>query len=549
MRIKRSMLSIGKVQCSVIQFNYTPPNDEKIINIMCEGKTILYLTRQGIRLEQDSLATSLANSFNKFYIISTSDEEFEFKINEDIIHSSKLKSVLTSLDIKSLQYAVAYEQYLKGNAVEAIDILNYSLKDKYLTRLVLNAFTAKEREKSTEILLKAAHNKKVQLQPRRWINARLVEGLIGDNSVVDEGPCFMDILEIFEKNGDKFLPKPSEEYKRIGRKIVDNYNAFKCDKSVELAADFRKLVFSKEKLNISVRYEIPGFVKINPRQAKAAGFKTNIFSAKIFREQTIIKDGDINIDKFRALVSKDTLNYLRELKIKGLFRLVDSNYPMHDNFTSVEINISRIPVLSRSYVLKYDNLDFVLDTCYNQRVAECKQKVIKYFIEKCSKNTKAKEAGYTNKQYELLNSYGLDFKGVYHGIDNKVLNEDGKQYEYRIFEFALKGFSTLSKVENLLIKMRDSKNKLNKPDRIMADFAEYLIESKLYNNINKLNKLLQEQKTIIRTNTRILAQVKLAKTLTGGWWKELKSGAGNNYLYEKEDKMLIVKVMRKNVEI
>lgn len=65
-------------------------------------------------------------------------------------------------------------------------------------------------------------------------------------------------------------------------------------------------------MNVSVRYEIPGSVTINPKQAKAVGFKSNIFSAKIFREQTIIKNGDINIDKFKALISKETLGIWRK---------------------------------------------------------------------------------------------------------------------------------------------------------------------------------------------------------------------------------------------
>jgi hypothetical protein len=611
MKIKKSIVSIGKTAYMVIQFNYTPLKDkddlvkqrhfiemlqksesmiiyiddfiEKInkasnlvegrkvvyqslptfkecfksldgmsyenMNINCEGKSIIYLTRKNSRLESDNLSINPSKSINKFYIISCKDEEFQFKINNETYRSSDIKTELTSLDIKNLLYDLAYEKYYRGNSAEALDILSISLKDKYLTKLVLNGFTAKERENCKGILLKAAHNKKVKLKPRVWTAARLIEGIKAEEEILENGPCFMDLLTVLEGNGDKFIPVSSRQYRRIGKKVVDNYNVFKIDRRARLETDFGNLVFSKEKINVSIRYEIPGFVTINPRQAKAVRFNTNTFNAKIFREQTIIKDGDMNIEKFHALVSTNTLEYLKELKIEDLYTFPKKNDYLYDNYTLIELNISKLPVLSRSYVLKRDRLDDILNIYYDQRVAECKQKVIKFFIQKQIKNIQFNDNKYSKVQTELLESYGLDSKGVYRGVDNKLINEVSNQYECRFFEFGIKGFSTLPKVEDLLTKMNDIKKKLNVPETIMRNYIQYLRENQIESSFEQLNKLLEEKKSVVKKNTRILAQIKLAKAITGEWWQGLELNSEGNYVYVSGDKTLVIRLVRKTIQV
>lgn len=611
MKIKKSIISIGEISYTIIQFNYIPQKDkddsveqehfiellqrhepmitdidaliEKIrgtrnliearkvvyqylpklkesfksledishetMNINCEGKSIIYLTRKNSIQENDNLNTNLSKSINKFYIISSQNEKFQFKINDDIYKSSDIKSELTSLDVKDLLYYLAYKEYWVGNTDKALDILSISLKDRYLTKLALNAFTLKEREYCKEMLLMAAHNRKVRLKSGAWVWARMIDGIKEEDELLENGPCFMDLLWTFEKNGDKFIPLHIKQYKRIGKKVVDNYNVFKIDETAKLETDFENLVFSKEKINISIRYEIPGFVTINPRQAKAVEFNTNIFKAKIFREQTIIKDGDINIEKFHVLVSADTLEYLEELKIENLYTFPGKNNYKHDDYTLIELNARKLSVLNKSYVLKSDNLDYILDIYYEQRAAECRQKVIKFFIQKAEKNTEIISRKYSKEQIELLESYGLDSKGVYRGVDNKVINEVSDEYECRFFEFGIKGFSTLPKVEVLLTKMKDIEKKLNIPETIMKKYIDYLREKQMESSFEQLNMLLGEEKLLIKKNARILAQIKLAKAISGSWWKGLKLDSNGNYLYVREDKTLVIKLFKKTIQI
>lgn len=426
MRLKKSQILIGKNMHNVIEFNYKPTENRLMdeVEINCPGKYILFLSRRNSSLAPDKLKVKLLSvTFNMFYIISSWDEEFQFQVNGEIFETSKINSWLTTKDVENLFYDLVYEEYYKGNLTTALDILINSLKDKYLIRTVIDSFTAKERQRCIDILLKAAHNRKLKLAPKLWVKTRLFEGQLSEQEIIDEAPCFMELLEIFEKNQDKFIPVAPEEYHRIGKKVVDQYNAFSSDDSTRLTADFSDLIFTKDKLNISIRYEIPGYVTINPKLAKAVGFTTNVFKAKLYREQTIIKDGKVNMDRFLALVSKATFNYLMGLGKRDLFISVNSNYYIYQDYSLIEMNLDKIPIINRHFILKNDSLNYILTLCYEQRVAECKKKVIKYFIEKQYNCTQYVDKKYSKKQAELLDAYGLDCNGVYKGIDNKIVEE------------------------------------------------------------------------------------------------------------------------------
>jgi hypothetical protein len=553
MRIKKSLLNIGKAPYTVIEFNYKPPKDKNLennvkdtVDVKCPEKFILFLNRKNTSLVNDNLKVNLFTiTYNKFYILSPGTEGFHFEINDEVFDSSSIKSQLTPNDVLNLFYALALEEYCKGNSIQALDILTICLKDKYLIKSVLNAFTSKERQACTEVLQRSAHNRKIKLGPKLWAKARLLEGQLEEHELVNDPLCFMDLLEIFEKNGDIFVPVPADKYRRIGKKVVDHYNAFKRDEAIKLLGNFKDLVFTKDRLNISVRYEISGFVTVNPKQAKAAGFKTNKFKAKIFREQTIIKDGEINIEKFQAYITKETLEYIWSLEMQDVFKVAEKNEYSLPGYTLIYMDISKIPVLNRSYISKNDKLDYILDICQAQKAAECKQKIINYFLSKQVKPFIGESLQYTKEQYELLKFFGLDSKGVYHGIDNKLDTEIHDEYKFRLFEFNLKGFSSLPKVETVMSKVMEGNKKLNGPESIIALYLDTLKENKLDKNANELIKLLEEQKAIIKSATRILAQIKLIKALTGTWWQGLKMDTKDNYLYERADNTLIIKVIRK----
>jgi hypothetical protein len=559
MIFKKSIVNLGDTLCTVVKFNYNPPKKEKIsagtkpattISIQSIGKEILYLTRTSSRLGSDSLEVNLSSwTYNYFYIIAEGVDDFEYTVNDAIYNSSTIKSNITERQLKNLLYTLCYEEYCKGNSEKTVDILSGNLKDSYLYKLTLNSFTARERERCKDSLFRAARNRKLKLGPKTWAVSRFMQGLLADKELMEDEFCIMQLLEVFERNKDRFIPLPADKYKRIGRRVEDNYNAFKVDKTTKVTADFSSLVFSKEKLNVSIRYEITGKVVINPRQAKAVGLSGNMFNAKIFREQTIIKDGDINIEKFKALLSKNTICLLEGLGIRDLLKILENGEYQYEGYTLVELNITKLPVLNKKYAGKGNSLDYILDCVYEQREAECRQKVLKYFLEKTCETAPNEGVSFSKEQLKLLRTYGYDPSGIYQGIDNQPVTAGAEKYQWRAFEFALKGFSNLPKVEDVIDKMKWKNRKLNGPETVMANYIKYLEGRKLLCSNDKLSKILEHQKKVIKAVTRTLAQIKLAKTLTGSWWSGLKLDSKDNYIYERENKTLVVKVFRKTVEV
>ncbi|SHI99168.1 hypothetical protein SAMN02745163_01186 [Clostridium cavendishii DSM 21758] len=545
MKVKKSLLNIGKEEFMVIEFNYPRGNLEPI-SIYAKDKIIIYLDRISYSVTTGSLNIIPSNKvYNKLYIISTDKLDFNFNINEDTFSSINIKANLNDFDINNLLYLLTYDEYVKGNQKRALDILSYNLKDKYLTNLVKDSFTVKERKRASEHLLSACHNRKIKLSDK-WSKARMLEGRLESSKTLSSKFCIMELLNVLSEDDAKFVPLTQKEYKRIGKKIVDNYNAFKPDRENKMFSNFKDLVFTKEKLNVSIRYPISGYVTINPRLCKKVGLSTNKFKAKIYREQTIIKDAEINSNIIKALVTNKTLNYLKSLDIKDLFVIYDKNYYSLLGYTLIYINLYRLPIINSNYILKGNNLDELLEIVYTQRINECKLKVTKFFMDKLP--LPSIDTGYTINQKELLESYGLDYKGIYNGIDNNISQEINSSYSYKIFDFYIKGFSTLPKVESVINKIKMLK-KLNKAEVIMADYINWLENNNIIASYDDLKKLFNEQKDIILTNIRLLTEIKLIKVLTGDFWNGLELSTNGNYIYKKNEKTLVIKVLTKTIEI
>lgn len=558
MRFRSSLVIIGDNSFIVIRINYnlagnnssSENNYTSKINVQCDGSSILYMTRKSSMLNKDTLSINLSRkNENNFYIIHQTKEPFSFTIDGTEYSTLKMKSPLTAKQLEDLLYTLAYEEYREGNSYTALNILQKSLKDKYLTDLLLNAFTVKERQSCTDALQAAAHNRRLTISPRLLGESRLLQGTLSENEPSESSTCLMELLELFEKNGDKYIPISRDKYKRIGKAFIDNYNCFKIDEANFLTCGFNDVVFCKEKLNVSIRYKIPGSVTVNPLQAKAVNLTTNIFPSHIFREQTIIKDGYINMEELNLLVTKATLDFLINCNIHDLFTIDDTGMNIMVDYIHIKLNLTKIPVISGKYISNSDNLDYVLDKCFEQRAAECKQKVLKYFLDKLSKNQKGPKSPYTRQQLWLLKSFGLDDEGIYHSIDTRLADEIPHEYRYRFFELSIKGYSTLPKVEHLLNKLNNEEKKLNGPEEIMARAIKYILDKKLDSNANELRRLLEEQKRIIKSCARILAQIRLSKTLLGSWWQGLALDSKDNYVYKNENKTLVIKLERKSTSI
>jgi hypothetical protein len=364
----------------------------------------------------------------------------------------------------------------------------------------------------------------------------------------------MDLLKLLGEGNNYYIPLSSSEYNRIGLKVTDNFNLFKADPESSPLAPMNEYVFNAKHLNISIKYMVKGHVNLNPIEAKNVGLDKQVPS-QIYRTQTIIKDGNLNIDKLKVRVSAETYSKLIMLHNEGLITLSELAAEVNANYREGALDIesvdtvfdlNAIPVINRMYA-KQSTPENILDTVKDINVLKAKQKVFKFFIDKLKTKTYAnkKEAGftdYTADQIRLLESHGLNAKLDYQGVDNqKAEKNEDDFYESRLLEFTLKGWSSLPKVDDVI----DGKKK-NAPAESMKGaiaLATTIMNSEETDKVKleSLTNLLDAVKSnILKANIELNTQ-KIAKVITGGWWEGLERNKKDDYEFTKDGDTLIIK--------
>lgn len=539
------------------------------ISVEADGAEILYLGSKITKLGKNKLDLNFADKKkNQFFILidsefvneNTMQHTIPVTINGETINvDGKLKkpSIAT---INNFLYAYASELFYKGDSELALDVLAESVLDKNAVDGLLNAFTADERQ--------AFHNKLTKMV---FINRFRNSGSAPANYIpADDAFCVMDLLNLLSIGQNFYVPV--KEYNRIGLKVTDEFNLFKASDAFVMAP-FNEFVFNADHLNLSIRYMVGGTVSLNPKQADAVGLPKTIFS-RIFRMQTLIKDGNINVPKFSAFVDGATYAKLIDIASEvgpffSLLRYNPSDFSFNGVTYYIEIDLTKLPVINRMYARKSDSLDTILEVVKNIENLKAKQKVVKYYIDKNPATYAAITSpiptvkadlleNLTDDQISVLKDHGLNAKLDYVGVDNNMAEKNEKDtYLSRLLSFELKGWSSLPKVDDVIEKLRKraaaetdverDKVKLNGPATAMAEALELLENSELI-HVSPANKAILEDilaatKREIMSYTVQLNTLKIAKVLTGGWWKGLEVDAKDSRkcTYTSGDDTLVIK--------
>jgi len=534
----------------IFSHNYEILSDmvvEKVNIAINKPAEILYLSNRNSKYTHDAIELDFLNkSKNQFFVVVDSDDAV-ITINNKEIPVKSIKNKIQTATLNNFYYAMAYELYYLGRAEESLDIMAHNLKDKAFVDKHINAFTAEERQKYVNTINKAIFSNKNRLS-----GGEVPEGYIP----VKDAFCIMDLLKILATGDNYFTPMNTDEYKRIGMKVNDNFDLFKKDKNQLILAPINELVFNAKHLNISLRYMINGHVDINPIEAKRVGLPKQIDS-HIYRMQTLIKDGNLNMDKIRVRIDKSTYNFLAVLANKGkivmseLLGSLDVVYRNEKNmdfdYMDVTINLTNLPIINRLYS-EESTPENILATVKENNNLKARQKVFKYYISELkSKSYNMKKTGefstYSAEQIKVLETHGINSKLDYTGIDLETAekNEDD-YYMSRLLEFALKGWSALPKVDEVI-----SGKKKNAPAEAMKN-AINLVESIIISSSMKdkekledLNSMLDATKKNILLNTINMNTQKMAKVLTGGWWEGLTVNKKQDYEFTESADTLIIK--------
>lgn len=514
---------------------YKEMNADKI-EVSAKDAYILYLSQRTSKLINSELKINSSDkSKNQIVIIGTDDKDFEFSYN-GTTYKTRALDEFTRLSnseqtLTNIYYALISQLYYTNCRDLALDVSVKNLHNSVVADMILLSFTFDEVERTQKQLNDFTY------YPQKRTHVHCESDYIPDKNE----PCVMELLSMLATLEDVYFI-PAKDYARIGLKTEDKCNMFTADK-VQPPTPFSDLVFNESKLNASLRYYIKGKVKLLPSDAKSAGLDTEIPSG-MFRMQTIVKDGFINMPTLSVAMTDEALQTIHNEFPKIVYKIVDKD----GDTIYVDFDLESIPIINAR--IAEIKTSMIHEQVVRQTICEGKQKILNYLIKQVAeKNENAVSKTlrqFTPEQIEMLEKYGLDKNLNYKGIDVvKKDKADADYYMCRILEFALKGLSSLPKVE----EMMEGKVKNEMINSAILFFITELqskhginlksISVKTFDKLNKLLKDVKKELTFIRMG---LAASKIGKVLTGGWYEDtIHDGKGNYTHAENEYPTLIIK--------
>ena len=521
-------------------------NFEKISDAVCEGvyinaPEIIYLTRSFTKLSYEEMELSrIDKRKNQFFLIG--DDEFFFEYNGESFSTETIKvtSKIPEATLTNFLYAYAYNLYYENRRLESLDVLSKNLFDKNLIDSHLESFTFSECGVHIERLNNALFDSEY-----RFSNGKCSSNYLPDEHAL----CVMDILNLLQSTDSYYIPfSKNINYTRIGRKAVNKFNLFEQTEE-EIRAPFSDFVYHKEHMNLSVRFYIKGKVSINPKQAKAVGLDSELPSG-MFRNHTIIKDGNLNMKSIECIVPSEIVDTEYMNVIENLNLNNDDGPFTH---TRVIIFLDQFPIVNRSYIKSAANIEYIFDVVKHNADMEAYQKVVKYYLDEIMTDTLKKTGvlkDFTVDQIRLLEEHGLDKNLNYNPKLEKVSAEESDSYESRVIQFYLSGFSTWGKISEMLDRVANNKKLTPNLEMLKANY-DYINKRAKDENIDLtksvvktrdfLTTLLADIKKVLLNNRNELAVLRIAKCLSGDWYPELTVDKKGNYVYEKDGLTMICK--------
>ena len=361
-------------------------------------------------------------------------------------------------------------------------------------------------------------------------------------------------------------------------------------KDEEVLIPFSDFVFNESELNLSIRMRIDGTTKINPIAAKRVGLEKEQES-HIFRNHTLIKDGQLNIKEMEADVSNEIFNILSNFDI---FITVKEGI---NNSKRVKLALFAIPIINDLYLEKSNDVENIYTKAKQLEFFKARQKVLNYFISKAEESNIAniktnKFKDFSKDQIQVLQEHGLNDNFTYNPVGYVAKSDEVKAnldfYVAKGISFDIKGLSSLPSITDAIksyYKNTNNRKPLTLANRIiienykdilllvsdefkevMRDISKTLDDSgsvdekivaeiediislepskypkKLYNIL--VDELKNVKKEIIEIRYE-LAGIKLAKVLNNDWWvgSEYSKEKGiDTYSYKKDDGVLVIKV-------
>jgi len=433
-------------------------------------------------------------------------------------------------------YAAAYVLTQKTKTDIALETLGI-LGDKYLIDLVNNAYTNQEYG-NAENEIKTA----MSAPSKRFKTGRDITYLPPADAF-----CLLDVIDILMKD-DKacFYPYHKDfKYKRIGLPTITkgDYPKFEADENVK--CNFSSLSWNQKKLNLSVLAFINGHIKLKG-DYKKLGFASE-YPTYVYRNYALVKDGFLNTNTIPVSISEETFNKLND---KGL---IDNYNETYQEDYIYNLYLDRIPVMNRAIAEGKTNATELSKKVFQEIELKGKIKALKFLRDKFAEQGEVKDdvfKGLSDEQIKYLEDNGITKNG-FNPPSETVKAED--YYYVKEFDIKVSKYSSLPKVDDIMIKINNGKN-LNPTGELIKSGIEIFNNSPVSGNKvsdkikvawldEKLSKIKKELITI-RTD---IQKTKFAIILGKKWFDEFDSREncyldvnGKTFTFDiKEKKVLI----------
>lgn len=400
----------------IFSHNYERIKDlivEPVIIKMNEG-FVLYLNAKSSKLfGNDVHMNMLEKRKNQFFLVSNDDKDFKFEYQGETYNTKDITSTITESTKTNLLYGYAYELCYSYERLAALDILSKNIMDKFLIDQHMSAFTKDEVGEYMKSF------KRCVFKPKY----RHKDGQCDQNYVPKaDALCVFDVLHYLCDIKAKYAY--STDYDRVGRKSEDTFNLFTWNKGPHLTS-MDEIIFNDSELNISLRSKIHGVTKLNPRAAEKVGLDVEIPSF-VYRNQTIIKDGNLNMDEITVSLTKEQYSdFWDHFTGEGLHHTVP--YKGDEN-PLITITLSNLPIINRTYSTTNTEAVYILNKLENQNRKLLELKVVNHLLTPMYDQLPSKT--YTDEQLEVLAEHGASKDGCYNGV--KVVTAEKSEEDFYI---------------------------------------------------------------------------------------------------------------------
>lgn len=508
-----------------------------------EGSNLVYVSDRGVQVYKDSMSLQgIAKKNNK--LVFYGEEDFKFTVNGEEYTTEGCEVEELGAEDEGVMYALAYGLAYRGEVDSSLRVLAEFLGDKELIDKQVNAFTPDERGEYLKAVESAVEDK-----GRRNVGTC-------DSSYIpaDDALCVMDVLGwLTEQDGVKYIYK--SDYNRIGLAIKEEANYFERVAG-ETLTDFKELSYNKEKVNVSIRSKIKGEVKLNPKQADRVGLSTTIES-HIYRTQTVIKDGYLNMEELLFAVPREVYNALKEkaeeegkLKVKELGSIEVGVHKL----VKVEVDFKGLPVINKKYAGEGRDLDVVHARTVESVKLEARQKMCNYVLKQTKEANGIKTGEFaklTDEQVELLKDYGLDSKLSYVGVGTKRAEKGEDYYEARKIKYVVKGSTSAPSGADVIKKMEAGKAQ-NYLGKVMEEwYKEYKAEVGEGAGAEKVveycENYLREVKKKLQKIRLDVCRMNMGIVLTNYWFTGAELDGKGNVTYTKDGVTVLVQCGKEKV--